>query len=346
MACPKVSLRETGGLQQETATPPWAALEGETVSKRTPASCTIVVCTRNRPEHLERCLAAVSRQNYPSYEVLVVDNASDGDQTRNVALKYNTRYVVEGVVGLSRARNQGLAHSRGEIVAYIDDDAVPEPDWLSCLLEGFSAPEVMAVTGRVFLPVNANLAKYRMHPFTSPEAPTAESSTLDSRMPGWFDRVNFRGLGIGANMAFRRAALEKLGGFDVRLGRSAPLKGCEETYAFFSLISRGYQVAYACRAVVHHPWGATETEMWARRMADLYAAAAYAAFLFFEEPDYRGATLDCVARRVRRNFGRVNGKGNGDGMMMRNDLFPRRRVLLAMASGPFLYLRSLFTQFP
>ena len=80
-------------------------------------SCSVVIPTSGRPDELERCLAAVSVQDYPSYDVIVVDN-SDGDpETERVARKWKARYVLERKRGLCRARNRGALVSSADIIA-------------------------------------------------------------------------------------------------------------------------------------------------------------------------------------------------------------------------------------
>src|SRR6266852_5422463 len=100
-------------------------------------TCSIVICTRNRPAQLERCLEGLSHLTYPSFEVVVVDNASDDDQARRIAARWGVRYTVEPMRGLSRARNRGVLASIGEIIAFIDDDAVPRSEWLDALVSEF-----------------------------------------------------------------------------------------------------------------------------------------------------------------------------------------------------------------
>src|SRR5579863_2053725 len=107
-------------------------------SRRKPASgftpsCTVVVCTRNRPFELDRCLAALARLSYPRFDVLVVDNASQDSQTYDIARQWGVRYLLAPVPGLSRARNVGARACESEIVVFADDDAVPEQDWLTAL---------------------------------------------------------------------------------------------------------------------------------------------------------------------------------------------------------------------
>src|SRR5690348_12347934 len=87
-------------------------------------SCSVVICTRDRPRYLERCLNALGALDYPCFEIVVVDNAPSDGRTRDLAQRRQARYVVEPTPGLSRARNRGALESTGEIVAYLDDDAI------------------------------------------------------------------------------------------------------------------------------------------------------------------------------------------------------------------------------
>jgi len=109
----------------------------------------VVICTRDREKELERCLDAVSRQKYPDFDVLVVDNAPHDAAAFEIARRWGVLYVMEPQAGLSRARNLGLRASTGEIIAFLDDDAVPDPNWLQNLAAEFKDPQVAAVAGRI-----------------------------------------------------------------------------------------------------------------------------------------------------------------------------------------------------
>ncbi|WP_345708239.1 glycosyltransferase family A protein [Kitasatospora paranensis] len=114
---------------------------------------TVVICTRNRPRALRRCLDSLLRTDYPDVEVLVVDNAPLDDTTRElVRTRYRdqVRYLREPVPGLARARNTGLAAARGEICAFADDDLVIDSHWVAALAEAFEADDrTGCVTGLV-----------------------------------------------------------------------------------------------------------------------------------------------------------------------------------------------------
>src|SRR5215468_7146756 len=131
-------------------------------SGKTLPSCSVIVCTRNRAEQLNQCLHGIRGLCYPNVDVIVVDNASDDDAAKPIADAWSARYICEQTIGLSRGRNRGARYSEAEIVAFIDDDAVPNTDWLCNLVEEFSDPKVIAVTGLISPtnPFHAGLEQY------------------------------------------------------------------------------------------------------------------------------------------------------------------------------------------
>jgi glycosyltransferase involved in cell wall biosynthesis len=206
------------------------------------SSATVAVCTRNRPALLQKCLAAVSRLNPGPRGVLVIDNSDGNSDTRKVACDYGGRYIIEPIAGLCRARNRALAECDTEIIAFLDDDVTPAPDWLRLLVEPFSDPRNGASAGQVVtpdsLPVDGSLQTPRI---------------LSDQNPHWFEMAAFGGIGFGANMAFRKRACLPANFFDERLGRGAPFEIGDESYAFVSILSSGHRVAYTPSAIVHHP---------------------------------------------------------------------------------------------
>ena len=298
-------------------------------------TCTVVICTRDRPAELERCLRAVRQIEYPSFEVLVVDNAPSKAPAREAAERWAARYVVEPVKGLSRARNRGALESRGDILAYIDDDAVPEPQWLSSLALAFEDPHVMAATGRVipFEPSQTNGGVSR------PDARQGRARrVVDLSDPYWFEIANFGGIGIGANMAFRRSAFAIWPGFDVRLGRGAQIDGGEENYAFFLLVQLGLRILYIPDAVVRHSVSGTSAEITSKHLQSLATISAYVLFLLVEHPRYRARLLRYIAggmRSTSRPWRDEESTGAGR-------IAPRSREMLAWLSGPWLLVKSRF----
>lgn len=105
----------------------------------------VAVCTRERPEDLARTLAAIDALAPPPHEILVVDNAPATTATRDLVARYpHMRYVVEPRRGVNRARNRALQTASADIVAFTDDDAVPETGWLAALAVNFANPVCFA----------------------------------------------------------------------------------------------------------------------------------------------------------------------------------------------------------
>lgn len=222
-----------------------------------PVRLSIAVCTHNRAALLPRCLEALMRQDgvaADAVEVLVIDNRST-DATKQVAESFQrrsraVRYVFESQLGLSVARNRGVAEARAPLVAFVDDDAFAEPQWAEAVLAAFAYADnhVAVVAGRVF-----------------PEWETTPPDCMTPFLEALFT-VHDRGeepkvmtpneYFVGANMTFRRDILQQLGGFEPRLGRvGASLLSNEETHLRDQLTSRGFKCVYAPRAIVHHHIG-------------------------------------------------------------------------------------------
>src|SRR5262249_21553737 len=179
-------------------------------SGKTLPSCSVIVCTRNRAEHLKHCLQGIRGLCYPNVDVIVVDNASDDDAAKRIADACSARCIREPIIGLSRSRNRGARYSEAEIVAFIDDDAVPKTDWLCNLIEEFSDPNVMAVTGLIS-PTKPSYPGMEQYFGARHKRREFDSSTDD-----WFALANFGGIGGGANMAFRRKVFDSWDGFNER----------------------------------------------------------------------------------------------------------------------------------
>jgi glycosyltransferase involved in cell wall biosynthesis len=246
-------------------------------------SVTIVICSRNRPALLRKCLEAVAALKPAPDDVLVVDNSEGNEETESVARTFSARYIVEAIPGLSRARNRGMAECTTDIVAYLDDDATPDERWLDHILAPFSDPRVAAVTGETVLPGSA-----------SPCAREEPIRTLSNQDPLWFETATFGGLGVGNNMALRKTACQNASAFDVRLGRGAPIRIAEESHAFASLLAKGFRAVHVPDAIVVHPLTNGDIE---ERAAN---SVAYWLLLFSEFPGHRMDLLRFLSKRLRR----------------------------------------------
>jgi GT2 family glycosyltransferase/SAM-dependent methyltransferase len=234
------------------------------------SSVAVVVCTRDRAEQLRGCLASIAALEVPPDELVVVDNGDDDGATRRVAEQFSAGWVREPMPGLSRARNAGIAATTSDIVAFTDDDVLVHPQWLSRLLSGFTAPEVMAVTGLV-LP--ASLATDAEIAFEDASGGFGQGFRTREFGQEWVLRQRRRTphvwqVGAGANAAFRRGAFDRVGGFDPRLGAGAA--GCsEDSEMWYRLLAGGWRCRYEPWAVVSHRHRATLPELQAQSRAYL-----------------------------------------------------------------------------
>ncbi|MCS4174788.1 glycosyltransferase [Salinibacter ruber] len=171
----------------------------------------VVVCAYNEERLLEDCLQSLINQNYPAdaYEIIIVDDAST-DRTPDIAKSFvqsidsedaHIRYVRIEDGGLSRARNVGIRAAENEVIAFIDGDAVAEPDWLANLAEAF-ADGVDYVGGRIEV-LNRESKIARLAQAT--------------RHKQIFEEDVMRNHHIGCNMAYRREVFEEVGGFNDNL---------------------------------------------------------------------------------------------------------------------------------
>jgi len=113
---------------------------------------TAAICTRGRPEQLGRALESLCVQRVGPSEILVIDNAPQDDAAERTVARVcpAARYVVEPAPGLDFARNRALAEADGDIVAFLDDDAVASPGWAEAIRAAFENSSALGVcTGRV-----------------------------------------------------------------------------------------------------------------------------------------------------------------------------------------------------
>lgn len=213
-------------------------------------SCSVIVCTHRRPADIARLLSALCELSPAPAEIVVVDNDPGEHDCRVQALEAGARYVREDRRGLDNARNTGVAAARGEIVAFIDDDCVPSAGWLRRLPLEFSNPAVGAVTGPAFPHVLDTRARRRME---------EQASLTRGLRRVEFDWTIFPvggagGVGVGANMAFRREALAALGPcpFPAELDAGTITESGGDTYAIARLLACGYRIVYDPATFVYH----------------------------------------------------------------------------------------------
>jgi GT2 family glycosyltransferase len=220
----------------------------------TPLSVALVICTKNRPKALEKCLFAIGSLLPRPDEIIIVDNDPSTGATLAVASSFpGVRYVPEPRPGLSVARNTGIRHCTSDLVAFTDDDVIVHSAWIGAVRRAFLGPQVAAMTGLVLPAELKSWAQfafqvaglgwswgYRVVDFDE----QFFNSMKDVGVPVWR-------IGAGANMAFRREVFTRVGLFDERLGAGAA--GCsEDSELWYRLLAEGYRCRYEPSAVVYH----------------------------------------------------------------------------------------------
>jgi GT2 family glycosyltransferase len=196
-------------------------------------SVSVVVCTYNGKRTIRDCLDGLRKLEYPNYEVIVVNDGSK-DGTGEIAKEYGFKVVTTENRGLSSARNTGMRAAKGEIVAYIDDDARPDPHWLTYLAATFLKTDHVGVGG-------PNLAP-------SDDGPTADCVANSPGGPVHVLLTDQEAEHIpGCNMAFRRAALMEVGGFDHQFRIAG-----DDVDLCWRLQQRGWTLGFNPAAVVWH----------------------------------------------------------------------------------------------
>jgi glycosyltransferase involved in cell wall biosynthesis len=211
------------------------------------APLSVVVPTKDRPELLAHCLAALGAELGPSDELIVVDSGSarPGPVAR-VAEQAGARLIRSDLPGASLARNLGWRAASHDLVGFVDDDVRVHPGWAGALVAGFESDgSIEFVTGRVVVPPGQEAA----------ERPVAVSSkTVRTPLhPG-----TEGDLGASANLAVRKRALADVGGFDERLGPGTWAASAEDLDLFDRLFRLNYVGMF-------EPLAAAEHEQWRSR---------------------------------------------------------------------------------
>lgn len=213
---------------------------------------TVVVCTKDRPERLDECLATLARVEYGEYEMVVVDNGSRDDRPSAIAERHGARIVREDRAGLNNARNRGVAESRHEVVAFVDDDVKVEAGWLAALGRAFVDQAVDAVTGLV-LPLELETRSQRLfEAYGSGMSKGAEARVFRRADLEVSELIAVQHVGVGANMAARKSVLIEVGGFDGALGLGTAAGGAGDLDMFHRLLASGRTIRYEPGAVVRH----------------------------------------------------------------------------------------------
>lgn len=205
----------------------------------------VIIPTYRRSHVLFDTVQSIMKDDYPDYEVIVVDQTEDHPESiieflNDMSRCSNFIYVKISIPNLPLARNVGMRISSGDILIYIDDDVIVEKGFIFAHVKRYTDPSVGAVVGRIVerFPPEENIKQLpgRIRP--------------DGLAIGFFDRVDYSGeveTGQGCNMSFRRIALEEIGGFDERFTTFR-----EEGDAFVRIRKLGWRAVFEPGAKLMH----------------------------------------------------------------------------------------------
>jgi glycosyltransferase involved in cell wall biosynthesis len=256
----------------------------------------IVVPTRNRPDHASACALSILRNNSFS-EVLFVDQ-SDGPQTSEALARLSDsriRCVRSSLRGATNARNTGIDQTTGELIAFCDDDCRVSEDWVDRILHIFTTdPAAAVICGGVTAP-----EELRRQGFVA---------VFEPQVREWVDRLPPSSeWGLTANLAVRRAVLSDVGKFDPFLGVGSPLPAGEEPDFLIRVLRRGYKIVNAREVEVEHLGVRAHGEE-TSKLYRAYGKGTAAALMKHVRLGDRGAAvlgleqLDSIARGVFKNL--------------------------------------------
>lgn len=218
----------------------------------------VAICTRERPVDLAAALEAIAELRQLPSEIVVVDNAPATSRTREVVARHpGVRYVLEPRRGLDAARNTALRSVQADVVAFTDDDALPEPEWLQALLANFQDPRVICTTG-LTLPLELETEAQEVFERHCSFVRGFRRHVFDGQH---VNPLHVGPVGAGANMAVRRDAALRLGGFDERLDGGMPTCSGGDHDFFSRALAAGHRIIYDPAAVSRHRHRRTMPEL-------------------------------------------------------------------------------------
>jgi glycosyltransferase involved in cell wall biosynthesis len=240
-----------------------AKVEDELTASWPPAvaalpSLSIAICTKDRARRLSRLLASLDRVRrdtaFESVEIVVADNASVDSSTREAAESFEgVRYVFEPKAGLDFARNAALHAATGDLIAYLDDDVVVDRNWLSGLAKASRGSSAAGGFTGLVLPLRLDTeAQVYFEQRGGFGRGFVRNEFRNARFDNPLHPVGSGVLGAGCNMAFDRALLIGLGGFDEALDTGAPLPGGGDLDIFYRVLRSGRAMVYEPQYAVYH----------------------------------------------------------------------------------------------
>ncbi len=265
----------------------------------TDCAVSVVVVSRGRPAALTRCLTALTQQDHPRFEIVVVADPSGIEAVGNLDFGQHLKTLEFDQPNISAARNRGIEQAAGEVIAFIDDDAVAEPSWLGHLVAPLARCDVAATGGFVR---GRNGIGLQWGARVLDALGAARRIDLDPIRPTVLTPPTGHGVKTeGTNMAVRRDALVRLGGFDTAFHFYL-----DETDLNMRLGQAGLRTALVPLAEVHHGFAPSLLRRSDRTPRDLFdIGASWAVFQRKHVPDvlhaaqWSGLRLEQRDRLVR-----------------------------------------------
>ena len=261
----------------------------------------IVINTLNRADLLDDAIRGVFQLDYPSYELIVV-NGPSVDHSEEVLARWAGRikHLRCDVPNLSVSRNVGIAAASGEVVAFLDDDAVPHPTWLSRLTKHYANPQVGGVGG---FTVDNTGVRWQVRKTICDRFGNAKF------VDDYFDEraLNFPGTPfypslLGTNSSFRRAALYQIGGFDHTFAYLL-----DETDVCLRLVDAGWHVLYEPSALIFHQFAESHMRSTSRKPRTLYPSVVSKTYFINRHGQAEGAgEVGCQIEAYRDELFRAN----------------------------------------
>jgi len=295
---------------------------------------TISVCTRNRPGDLKLCLDALMKLPQKGQEILIIDNDPSNDDTKNLVAQYpSVKYILEERRGLNVARNRAIKEASNDIIAFTDDDALVEPNWLEALLKNFKEQLVMCVTGMT-MPLELETKGQEAFEYYS-----SFGKGFYKKRFSYFNTnpVSTGNVGAGANMALRKNLVNEIGWFDEALDAGTPTHSGGDHEFFARILLAGYHIIYEPEALSWHRHRRTWKE--AKKAIMGYGVGVYAFWtkLFVADKQYsiitfpKGWFLHSQLPNLVKSILRKSGR------------YPLTFILLELLGclkGPFAYFKS------
>lgn len=327
-------------------TPARASIEAE-IGHTASRTIAVVIATRDRTESLERCLTSLAASTTDADQVIVVDNAPSGAETRHMIERWNNdgRFSVTYTQcdrrGLANAHNAALPLVTSDVVAFTDDDVLIDPLWIDQIKHGFDlSSDIVCVTGAI-MPAELD---------TWPQQWAEDASRFNKGFePSIFDTSTNRPadplfpftagtMGSGANMAFDSEWLRANDGFRSELGAGTIALGGDDLRAFYDVVMSGHRLAFNPDAIVFHHHHRTGQAIANQSYGYGSGLTAFIASVIHDDP----RALGKIATSAPRAFRRARSITQSAAATQFPEHAHRARLhRRGMFSGPIRYVRSV-----